>query len=175
MVFWVLPTEHWSLRVWCKVDRFMKYKLKVSEPVKYLFSQPDCFSHYHTFCGFIYVLKSILLFRRDMKKTKTMGLFLTYISLNVASYHEWTERPEYLHARASHHVGHSKLELLRHLNSPFVEHFNGKENIQPNMSVVAIECELAVQPIDVALKVKVQEVLTIELYQGVEITANSRT
>lgn len=30
MAFWVLPTEHWSLRVWCKVDRFMKYMLKVS-------------------------------------------------------------------------------------------------------------------------------------------------
>ena len=42
------------------------------------------------------------------------------------------------------------------------------------MSVVAIECKL-VQPIDDALTGKVQEVLTIELYQGVELSANART
>ena len=102
-----------------------------------------------------------------------MGLFLSFITINVASYHEWTERPGYLYARAKHHVGHPKLELLRHLNSPFVEHFNGKEHVQRNMSVVAIECQL-VQPIDDTLIGKVQEVLCIELYQGVELDANTR-
>ena len=59
------------------------------------------------------------------------------------------------------------------MSSPFVEHFNGKEEIQGKMSVVAIDCEL-VQPIDVALIGKVQEVLTIILYQGVELSASSR-
>ena len=107
-------------------------------------------------------------------KQANVGLFIPSISINVASYHEWTERPGNLYVRREHHLGHPKLELLRHLNSPFVEHFNGKENIQPNMSVVAIECKL-VQPIDDALTGKVQEVLTIELYQGVELSANART
>ena len=59
------------------------------------------------------------------------------------------------------------------MSSPFVEHFNGKEEIQGKMSVVAIDCEL-VQPIDVALAGKVQEVLTIAFYQGVELSASSR-
>ena len=50
------------------------------------------------------------------------------------------------------------------------------------MSVVAIDCKLVlVQPIDDALTSmhlitgKVQEVLTIELYQDVELSANENT
>ena len=119
---------------------------------------------------FVCIKKGLIL--EGYKKTN-VGLFLPSILINVASYHEWTERSESLYAKATHHVGHPKLELLRHLSSPFVEHFNGKEDVQRKMSVVAIDCEL-VQPIDVALIGKVQEVLTILLYQGVELSASSR-